>query len=155
MKTPKQCVYIVLLLLLFSGFTAPSFAAPSSHPASLEEVKKETQDVLDALKNYTADQRDEALQKTRKALDKLDKRIKILETQVGVDRAQLSETARKKTDAALKELHKQRREVAEWSRRLKNSSTDAWDQMKKGFTEAYRAFHHSWEKTEKEFSEHQ
>jgi hypothetical protein len=34
---------------------------------------------------------------------------------------------------------------------MKTSSVDAWDHMKKGFSNAYKDLEHAWEKSEKEF----
>jgi hypothetical protein len=35
---------------------------------------------------------------------------------------------------------------------MKASSVDAWDHMKDGFSDAYKALADAWEKSEKEFS---
>ncbi len=141
----------IMMLLALLGITPTAFAKTASDAASMEEVKKNTKDLIKTLKSYTADQRDEAVEKTKTALDRLDKRIDTLEKQIDQDWDKMSKTTREKTRATLKALRKQRNEVAEWTGRLKNSSADAWDQMKKGFSDAYDTFHTTWEKTEKEF----
>ena len=91
------------------------------------------QDVLQALKGYTADQRDEAIQKTKTALDNLDSRIDELETNIDNNWDRMDKAAREKARANLKALHKQRTELAEWYGSLKSSSADAWEHTKKGF----------------------
>jgi hypothetical protein len=35
---------------------------------------------------------------------------------------------------------------------MKTSSADAWDHIKNGFSDAYKALADAWEKSEKEFS---
>jgi len=35
---------------------------------------------------------------------------------------------------------------------MKTSSADAWERMKKGFSDAYKVLQDAWEKSEKEFS---
>jgi hypothetical protein len=63
----------------------------------------------------------------------------------------MSEAAREDARATLKALRQQRLLVAEWYGGLKNSSTEAWDHMKKGFSDAYQSLRGSWQKAEKEF----
>ena len=144
------CVSIFLLITLF-GIAPLSNAETSSEKASIEEVKQETQDLLAALKSYTAAQRDEAIQKTKSALERLDKRINSLETRIDNNWDNMNKAAREKARAYLKALRKQRIKVAEWYGGLKSSSVDAWEHIKKGFSDAYEAFSDAWEKAEKEF----
>jgi hypothetical protein len=35
---------------------------------------------------------------------------------------------------------------------MRSSSTDAWEHMKKGFSDAYQSLYDAWEKSVKEFS---
>lgn len=116
-----------------------------------KEVKQEMQDLLKALKGYAADQRDEAIQKTKTALDDLDNRIDALETRIDNNWDQMNKAAREKARADLKALRKQRTKVAEWYGSLKSSSAGAWEQIKKGFSDAYKELSDAWKKAEKEF----
>ena len=144
------CVSIFFLIILF-GIAPLSHAETSSEKTSIEEVKQETQDLIQTIKAYTADQRDEAIQKTKSALENLDKRIDSLETRIDNSWDNMNKAAREKARANLKYLRKQRIKVAEWYGGLKSSSVDAWEHMKKGFSDAYEAFSDAWEKAEKEF----
>ena len=49
---------------------------------SIEEVKKETQDLLQTIVSYSADKRDEVVQKAKDGLNKLDKRIDALAARI-------------------------------------------------------------------------
>jgi chromosome segregation ATPase len=118
---------------------------------SIEEVKQETHDLIQTLNAYTVDQRDEAIHKTKAALVNLDKRIDELEASVDKSWDKMDKAAREKARASLKALRKQRTQVAEWYGSLKSSSGDAWEHMKKGFSDAYKALNEAWEKSEKEF----
>ena len=144
------CVSIFLLITLF-GIAPLSHAETSSEKTSIEEVKQETQDLIQTIKAYTADQRDEAIQKTKSALENLDKRIDSLETRIDNNWDNTNKTAREKVRLNLKALRKQRIKVAEWYGSLKNSSADAWEHMKKGFSDAYQALYDAWEKSEQAF----
>ena len=125
-------------------------AETSSGETSIEEVKQKTQSLLETLKDYTAGQRDEAMRKSKAALDSMDKRIEALEAQVYDNWDKMDKAAREKSQKSLAALHKQRNQVAEWYGSLKNSSADAWGNMKKGFSDAYSALHDAWEKSENE-----
>jgi TolA-binding protein len=117
-----------------------------------EDVKQETQDLMEALQGYTADQRYEAIQKSSEALDRLDQRISELETRIENNWDEMNEATREQSRASLKALRDQRVQVAEWYGSLKNSSADSWDHTKQGFSEAYGALAEAWEKAQKEFS---
>lgn len=141
----------MFMLIAMLGITPLCYAETSSDKTSIKEVEQETQDLIQSLKAYTADHRDEATQKTKAALDKLDKRIDALEKRIDNNWDKMDKTAREKARASLKTLREQRTQVAEWYGSLKNSTVDAWEHMKKGFSDAYRTLHGIWEKTEKEF----
>jgi predicted RNase H-like nuclease (RuvC/YqgF family) len=121
---------------------------------SMEEVKKETQELIQTLKSYSAEQRDEAVQETREALEKLDKRIDALEKDIDRNWDEMDASAREQARESLKALRRQRIKLAEWYGSLKTSSMEAWEHMKKGFSEAYKALYDAWQKSEKEFGEH-
>jgi len=141
-------ISIVIALLAISPL---SYASPTSDKTSIEEVKKETSDLIQTLKSYTANQRDEAIRKTKSALDDMDERIKALQAHINNDWDKMDKETRKKSQAGLKALREQRTRVGEWYERLKNSSVDAWGHMKKGFSDAYGSLYDAWEKSEKEF----
>ena len=147
----SRCAFMVMLIAML-GIAPLCHAETSSDRTSLEEVKQETQDLLQTLKAYTVDQRDEAIQKTKAALDNLDKRIEALETRIDNNWDKMDAAAREKARASLKELRSQRTQVAEWYGSLKSSSGDAWEHMKEGFSDAYTALHDAWEKAAKDFS---
>lgn len=150
--------YIYTLMLVgILGVTSSCYAQTendntSDTNTSLEEVKKEGQDLLQTISSYTADKRDEAVKKAKDGLDKLDKRIDSLESRIDKKWDKMNEATRKKTRENLRDLRKQRNQVAEWYGSMKASSADAWEHMKKGFSDAYKVLEDAWEKSEKEFS---
>lgn len=151
----KQYILILTILITMPGIIAISYAESSSDKTSITEVKKETHDLLQALKSYTVDQRDQAIQKSKAALDNMDKRINTLEAHIENNRDKMSKVAREKASASLESLRKQRAKLAESFTSLKNSSSDAWVQMKKGFSDAYVSVNDAWEKAKKEFESDQ
>ena len=150
MKSKKKNFFASVLVGMLA--IAPlCYGETSSDKTSIEEVKKETKELLQTLNAYTVDQRDEAIAKTKEALDNLDKRIDALQRDVDENRDKMDRAAREKARSGLKELHKQRAQVAEQYDSLKESTGEAWEHMKKGFSDAYKDLADAWEKSEKEF----
>lgn len=154
-KTNNSILMLVALLLITltnCTDTSEEKKAIPEDETSINEVKQETQDLIQTLEAYTADQRDEAVQRARTALSNLDERVDALEKRIDGNWNQMNEAAREKARANLEALRKQRNQVAESYESMKASSVDAWDHMKDGFSDAYKALADAWEKSEKEFS---
>ncbi|MCJ7764582.1 MAG: hypothetical protein MUP09_01405 [Thiovulaceae bacterium] len=150
MKCTKNSLGALMLIGML-GITPLCYGGTSSDKTTVEEVKKETQDLLKTLSAYTVDQKDEAIDKTKAALDSLDKRIDALEKDVDKSWDKMDKATREKARASLKELRKQRTQAAEQYGSLKNSTGDAWEHVKKGFSDSYQDLTNAWEKSEKEF----
>lgn len=141
------------MLAMTLGITPVSHAQSGDDTATAEDVKKETQALISTLKQYTAAQRNEAIKKAEQGMETLDRRIEALESRIDNNWDKMNQAARQKARASLKALRQQRNRLAEWYGGFKNSSTDAWEQMKKGFSDAYQSVHDAWEKAEKDFSD--
>jgi len=139
------------MLIGIFGIVSPCCAGSPDDAVSLEEVKKETLDLLQALNSYTVDQKDKAIRRARTALDNLDKRIDELEVLLSERWDEMDNAAREKAHASLRALRTRRNQAAEWYGSLKHSSAGAWEHMKEGFSDAYRSLNSAWERAEKEF----
>lgn len=137
---------LFIFALLLAAATDTFAAKMSENEATLKEVKKEMAETAEAIRNYSADQRDEAVKKIKKSMDNLDGHIDRLETRLDMEWDKMSRSARKNTQDALMALRKQRNDVAEWFGGLKHSSGDAWEEVKKGFIKSYRALGDAFEK---------
>src|SRR6056297_3474551 len=140
----------MIVVMMFCSI-AIVHAQSANGAVTAQDVKKETQDLINTLQQYTADQRDQAVKAADQALTRLDRRIDELETKVDNNWDNMTQAARQKVRTNLKALRQQRNELAELYGSFKTSSTDAWDQMKKGFTDAYQAIIDSWEKAKSEY----
>lgn len=164
-KIKMKNFYIIKPLLIFSALVlfcgmgprnlmqvyAGDKAKPTTDVSTTNEVKKETAEAVEAIKKYAVAQKDEALVKAEKYMNKLDNRIDKWESQLDANWDQMSESARLKWRASIKNLQKQRNNLSEWYGGMKHSSGEAWDEIKKGFSEAYTAVADSLEKASKEF----
>ena len=119
------------LVLAFAVVYA--FASPALQAADSSQVSKAAGETWEAIKHYSAEQRDEALQASGTAIQNLDRRIEALEAQGDAKWDEMSVSARDKWRSALRSLRKQRTELAEWYAALKHSSSTSWDGVKDAF----------------------
>ncbi|ALC16292.1 hypothetical protein DSOUD_1513 [Desulfuromonas soudanensis] len=115
------------------------------------EVKEKAVETYDTLKDYTLEQRDEALAAAEKKLKKLDLRIDEMQKSLDDRWQEMSEATRKKTQETLVELRKEREEVAEWYGGMRHSSAGAWEEVKKGFADSYDRLERAFKKAKKKF----
>ena len=115
------------------------------------EVREEVKEAVEAIRSYSADQRDEALKKVKAAIDDLDARIDELERRLEETWDQTDQKAREKARATLKSLREKRNELAEWYGGMQHSSARAWQHVKKGFLDSYEALLEAYGKAVKEF----
>jgi uncharacterized protein (DUF3084 family) len=132
------------------GFAALVFWGAPSLYASAKEVKKESQELIEALKVYSAEQRDEAIDRSRSAMESLDERIDALKKRIDKNWDKMDKAARENARKSLEEIGKQREKVAERYESFKGSAADAWENMKQGFSDAYKALYDAWERSDKE-----
>ncbi|MCM0612884.1 hypothetical protein KFJ24_10420 [Marinobacter sediminum] len=118
--------------------------------SSVEELKRETRELGNALKDYGSDQKGQAEESINRTLSALDQRIDELEQQLSENWDDMSETARKRSQKSLESLREQRERVQSWYQELKASSASAWERARQGFSDAYDALAEQWDDTEKE-----
>jgi len=147
----RKALFITAMFMIATlCFLPVSYAQANDDKTTIQDVKQETQELISKINGYTADQRDDVIKQTEQALKKLDNRIDALETDISNRWDQIDKAAREKAQAGLKELRKQRIVLAEWYGSLKSSSGSAWEQMKKGFSDAYQNIVDAWAKVKSE-----
>ena len=153
MKTNAPAkTYPVFVTAVFFAMASVSFAAQASADRTeTKAVKEKVADAAEAIKNYSVDQRDEALKKAKTVLDELDARIDRMQSQLNGKWDQMDQSTRKKAMDALTVLRKQRNEIAEWYGGLKHSSSNAWEDVKKGFLKSCQELRDAFDKARSEF----
>lgn len=147
----KKRTTLSLITVALLGLAPPSHASQhEKDKTSAKAVRHEVADAAEAIKQYGADKRDEAAKKAQAALDALDARIEAMEARIDRNWDKMDKAAREQARSRLKALREERVEVAEWYGGLKNSTAEAWDQMKAGFSGAYTSLRRTWEKAETE-----
>ncbi len=115
----------------------------------MEEIKQEAAETTNVIKDYTVEKRDEAARNVEARLNSLDTHIQALEARIDKNWGNMDKAARARS--TLTTLCEKRIRAAEWYGSMKNSSTEAWGHMKKGFSDACSSLRNSWEKAEKEY----
>jgi len=142
----------LFITAVFFAMASISFAAQTAaDQTTTQEVKEKVAAAAEAIKNYSVDQRAEALQKAKAVLDGLDARIARLQFQLNEKWDQMDKFARQEAMDALTTLRKQRNDAAEWYGGLKHSSSKAWEDVKKGFLKSYQVLRDTFDKVQREF----
>jgi chromosome segregation ATPase len=149
-KLGKTTLFFITAIFLTVG--SVSFAAQTpADKTTTKEVKEKVAEAAEAIKNYSVDQRDEAVKKAKVALDDLDARIDRLESRLNKKWDKMDQTTRKQARAKLTALREQRKELAEWYGGLKHSSSNAWEDVKNGFLNSYRELRDAFDKAYSQF----
>ncbi|HYR03097.1 MAG TPA: hypothetical protein VES58_07110 [Syntrophobacteria bacterium] len=133
-----------------SSVGAQTGAKGETQSTSMSEIKHNAAETARAIKNYTVEQKDEAVKKAKEALDRLDARIDRVQARLDEKWSQMTQAAREKAEATEQGLRKERTEAAEWYGGLKQSSAKAWEDVKSGFVRSYEALADAVHKAEKQ-----
>jgi DNA repair exonuclease SbcCD ATPase subunit len=117
---------------------------------TIDELSENAQALTEKLGDYTAEQREEAIESIRETLRALDARIGVLDEELTANWDSMSEATRENARESLEALRAQREKVAKWYERLQASSSSAWNTIREDFTEAYDAFSEAWRDAEQE-----
>jgi peptidoglycan hydrolase CwlO-like protein len=145
----KTTLTIAVAALTFAFAAAPQLSMADETTA--KDVGKKLSEAGTAIKDYSVDQRDEAVKAARAALDDLDASINRLAADIDGKWDKLDASARKKAYESMDKLRKERNDAAEWMGGLKHSSKDAWGEVKNGFAKSYEALANSFSKAKEEF----
>ncbi len=145
-------ISMVCIWSFFLAIAGHSFAGPKPEDKTTgKEVNQEVKEALEAVRDYSADRRDEAVKKVRIAIDDLDRRVEDIESRVEEQWNQMDQSARKQAQATLRTLREKRTELAEWYGGMRHSSASAWEHVKQGFLDSYEALSEAYDKAVKEF----
>ncbi|MBI5582713.1 MAG: hypothetical protein HY892_02720 [Deltaproteobacteria bacterium] len=152
MKYSKgAAIFILFWIWVLAAGAERLSAQTAAEKSTLQGVKQEVAETYQAVKNFSVKQKDEAVKKSKNLMDDLDARMEALEGNLDKKWDQMDQKARETSRATMKSLRKQRDQVAERYYELKYSSGKAWEGIKKGFIDSYRAISDSFSKAAKEF----
>lgn len=119
--------------------------------SSLDDVQEHWSEAIESLKGYTISQRDAATEEAGAALEDIDEQIEVLQQRTVDEWGELSVEAREARLDALHELVEQREEMAKWYIDMKDSSEQAWAEVRAGFVDAYGVLEEAWADAAREF----
>jgi len=153
MKTrPVNNLVVVIIALTGLVMASAAFSAQATPPkTTTQNVEKKVTDAVAAIKTYAIDQRDEALQKAKIVMDDMDARIDQLEFQLHQKWDQMDQAARQRTVCDLAALRGERNKVAEWYGGLKHGSSQAWEDVKTGFSKSTQDLQDAFRKAYNDF----
>ena len=168
MNTPFRIRIRVLALLVALAPLAQAQEAPKrppSEPATAEpaapaptageKAKKELDEAVDALRDYSVQRRDEAVARARQATEALDQRIEVLQSRSQEGWARMSQATRTRSQKTMADLRTRRNQLAEWYGGMRHGSADAWDEVKNGFVTSYHDLADAMRKARRQFDQAQ
>jgi flagellar motility protein MotE (MotC chaperone) len=145
----------VLLVAAIMGSAGVAYADDEGEGVAdsveLETVQEEWAEAVEALKGYSVNQREVAVEKAGEVLEDMDERIEVLQEKTVDEWESLSAETREARLEALRALVKQREELAEWYGGMKHSSAQAWGEVREGFIGAYGVLQDAWVDAAEEF----
>jgi hypothetical protein len=141
-----RCRWLAFQVLL--GAAILCLAAESS---AEKDVSRNARATGRAIKDYSVEQRDEAVKQAKAALDDADARMRRLERKLDADWDKMDAAARQRARATREAMRRERNQLAEWYGGLRHGSSDAWDEVKSGFAKSYDELRRSLAKARKDF----
>lgn len=109
-----------------------------------EDVREEISDTMQAIADFSAEQRDEAVAMGREALDWADAELSSLEDNLRDSWSEMGEDARQSARMRLEDLREARNELGERYGALQAAAASAWEDVRAGFTQAWNDFAAAW-----------
>ncbi len=143
--TLSAVIFAIILTVLL--IAAPVSCANRNSPEKpSKDVEREVDEAAEAIRDYSIEQRDEALRQGREALDDIDSRIRTFRGRISEQWDEMEPEVRSQARETLKALQRQRSETARWLDELRTSSSGAWDEVKRGFVRSYEEMRRSFER---------
>ena len=140
----------ILLLTLMAVFIC---FVPAPVWSGASDVKEEVKQAGAAIGEYSAEQKDAAIDKAKEMMDELDDRMHVLEGRFKEKQGNLKQSSKESYQRSMQELKRQREELSAWYEKMKDNSGDSWQEIKQGFADAYDSLATSWNKATEEVAE--
>lgn len=141
------------MTLVSSMALAPQMAMAQNQetePGTLEQLRTELSEAMEAVGAYSVEQRDEALAAARDALDRVDAEIERQEQALRENWAEMSEAAQDAARERLNDLRDARNRLAERFGALQAGADSAWDELTDGFGNAWDSFTDVWSQSDED-----
>jgi TolA-binding protein len=154
-KMERKIIMIVLISFLSLAFLfACSDQKKSEKPktkATHEDVKKDTNEAMNTVQNYTQQKKEEYLRQMNAKLEELENKIKELQNKAESKTSGLKEESKAKFNQSMEALNKEKQEAAEKLEELKSASGETWNDIKSGADSAMDQLSKTYEKVRSDF----
>ncbi|MDX1803526.1 MAG: hypothetical protein R3292_05555 [Alcanivorax sp.] len=133
----------VMLMTTAAAWAEPE-VAPSARPNDPDRVEARMEDRLEDVRNYSVEQKDQAMQAARRALDELDGHIRSLQESVDRNLHTLSRESRQRREEGLAGLKIQQQKLQARYHDLQAATANNWDAAKQHFSESWQAAKKGW-----------
>lgn len=143
----------VIAVVLTSWLVVPASLAteqPGAGQDKVGSVQEETAQAIEAIKQYSAAQRDQALARAKALIEELDVRITGLKTWMDQHWDSMQAAARQHAQDTLSQLESQRADLAKAYDTLETSSSSAWEDVKQGFLKSYQTLRKAFDEAKSE-----
>lgn len=143
---------VIRVATVVALLSLPAAAQDSGALTTADEVRAEISEAMDAIADYSEQERDQALAEAREALNRLDAEIERREQALRDNWADMSGAARETAQARLQNLRAARNRLGERYGALETGTNNAWDELKTGFSDAWSAFSDAWRAADEDTS---
>lgn len=151
--TFRNPLRIAALCAAISAGTLPAAAQDTDALTTSDEVRAEISEAMEAIAAYTDQERDQALTEAREALTQLDAEIARREQVLRENWSEMSAGARETAREQLADLRDARNRLGERFGALQAGTSNAWDELREGFSDAWTAFSEAWTAADEDMSE--
>lgn len=121
---------------LLATATAWGISVTSVYAESPETIKEDAVELLNSIRQYSAEQKEELVKNTQSLLARFDKKIEEAESSFDKKWDSMSESAKKKSERTLERLKKERDEAKSWLEDAKESNAKTWSSVKGNLAES-------------------
>lgn len=148
LQTPTRAALLAAGIALAAPILAsPAFAGGGDDTPGLttsQEVRQEISQAVDAVGDYAAQERRQALARARAAMERLDAELDRRQDALRENWNDMSASAREEARVAMRDLRQARNRLGERYGALEAGADSAWDELTEGFVEAYRDLSELW-----------
>jgi hypothetical protein len=130
--------------------SAPHVFAQST---TMSDVKKELSEAIAAIRNYSAERKDETLSAMEKTLEKMDRQMDQLRGNMTKQWEKMEPEARKNAEKTMRQLLRQRDKAADAMEKLRKSGEKTWNLLQDEFIKNYEKFREGMEGAVQQYDE--
>ncbi|WP_372609600.1 hypothetical protein [Aquicoccus sp.] len=135
---------LALVLALPLAAQDSSEEAQETESVTADDIQAEFDEAFETIRDYSEDQRDEAVAAMRETLSQIDAEIAQLEQRAREDWAEMSDATREETRETLEALRDRRNELSEAFGAMQEGSVSAWDELQDGVANAWSEVKGAW-----------